>query len=315
MSDERSDNPYANQGVQVRSEGATAATNASRAIAEVQAQVIMARKYPRDPLAATNTILAECDMPEFARVALYNFPRGDTRVEGPSIRMAEVLARAWGNVMSGTIEVERDGNESSMLAYAWDLESNVMKRREFKVAHVRDSRKGGKVAVTEERDIYEVGANAASRRERACILALIPGHVVNAAVDRVKKTLAAEVGNPLERAHVMLEKFEKEYRVTKLQIEKRLKHRIEAISVAEILSLGQIYNSLADGFGTADDYFDPVDHGPMSTTAEKAAAAARRAAKPPATANNRQEDKSPAKTQQNRIAGEYDDGSGIPDTI
>jgi hypothetical protein len=315
MSDERSDNPYANQGIQIRSEGATAATNASRAIAEVQAQVIMARKYPRDPLAATNAILAECDMPEFAKVALYNFPRGDTRVEGPSIRMAEVLARSWGNVMSGTVEVEREGDESSMLAYAWDLETNVMKRREFKVKHVRDSRKGGKIAVTEERDIYEVGANAASRRERACILALIPGHVVNASVERVKKTLATEVGDPLARAHMMLEKFEKEFKVSKIQIEKRLKHRIEAISVAEILSLGQIYNSLADGFGGVDDYFEAVETGPVSTTAEKAVMAARRAAKGQGTAKPGQGPVNPVKTQENRIAANYDDDTGIPDTF
>ena len=284
MSDsvQKSDNPYQNTGVAIRAEGAGVAVAASQVLAEVQAQVIMARKYPRDPLAAVDHILAECDMPEFAEVALYSYPRGDTRVEGPSIRMAEVLAREWGNILSGIKEVSREGESSTMMAYAWDLETNRMTRREFIVAHVRDSRKGGKVAVTEERDIYEVGANAGSRRERACILALIPGHVVNAAVTRVKKTMAAKIGDPAARAKAMVEAFERDFKISRLQIEKRLKHRIEAISVAEILALGQIYNSIRDGFGAASDYFETEQTAPAASVAERAAEAARRAAKAPA---------------------------------
>jgi len=315
MSDQKSDNPYQNTGVAIHAEGAGVAIAASQVLAEVQAQVIMARKYPRNPLESVDRILGECNMPEFAKVALYSYPRGDTRVEGPSIRMAEVLAREWGNILSGIKEVSREGEASTMMAYAWDLETNRMTRREFIVAHVRDSRKGGKVAVTEERDIYEIGANAGSRRERACILALIPGHVVNAAVDRVKKTLASEVGDPVARANAMVEAFGREYKITKLQIEKKLRHRLEAISVAEILALGQVYNALRDGFGGVDDYFEPETTGVPAGTAEKAADAARRAIGAKSTPRPARSTKVAAVAQETANPADYQDPSGIPDDL
>lgn len=315
MSDQRSDNPYQNTGVSVHAEGAGVAVAASQVLAEVQAQVVMARKYPRNPLEAVDRILAECNMPEFAKVALYSYPRGDTRVEGPSIRMAEVLAREWGNMLSGIKEVSREGETSTMMAYAWDLETNRMTRREFIVAHVRDSKRGGKVAVTEERDIYEVGANAGSRRERACILALIPGHVVNAAVERVKKTLASEVGDPVARANAMVEAFGKEFKVTKLQIEKRLKHRLEAISVAEILALGQIFNALRDGFGGVEDYFEPEAPQGQAGTAEKAQEAARRALGAKGTGRAARAAQSATVAQEPAKAAKSGDDIGIPESI
>lgn len=328
MSDkeERSDNPYANQGLQVKAEGPGTAVAISQVMAEVQAQVIMAKKYPREVLKAMDQILAECDIPEFAELALYNYPRGDTRIEGPSIRMAEVLARNWGNMLSGIKEISREGNNSQMMAYAWDLETNRMARREFFVAHVRDTKTGGKKAVTEERDIYEVGANAGSRRERACILAVIPGHVTQAAVNRVKKTLAVKVGDPVARAAVMLEAFEKEFKVTKAQVERRLRHRIEAISVAEILSLGHIYNALRDGFAGPEDYFDPEvtgDKTPPQSVAARAKAAAGaamrkspgRTGKEGSGARDGKQAEQAEKTQQNQIEDAPEDGSGIPDGL
>lgn len=321
MSDEdrSGENPYeGQQGVAIRAEGAGVAIAASQVLAEVQAQVVMARKFPRNPLQAVDSILAECDIREFAEVALYEYSRGGTRIEGPSIRMAEVLARGWGNLMSGIKEISRDNGTSTMMAYAWDLETNRMARREFIVAHVRDKKDGTKTVVKEERDIYEVGANAGSRRERACILALIPGHVVNAAVARVKKTLKESVGDPVERASVMIERFEKEFGVTKLQIERRLRHRIEAVSVAEILALGQVYNSLRDGFAAPEDYFEK-EEGPTAKpaatgTAAKAAEAARRAAKPKATSKPAKAPENAATAQESAKAGDSDD-IGIPEDI
>lgn len=271
-------NPYGNA-VQVKGEGAGVAVAASRAATEVQAQVVMARKFPRVPVEAMNRILAECEIKELAEVAMYSYPRGDKQVEGPSIRLAEVLARNWGNMVSGTIEVERGQSESSLLAYAWDLETNRMARKEFKVGHFRDTKKGGKQAVTEERDIYEVGANAGARRERACILAIIPGYVVNAAVEQCKKTLRTNIGDPKEAAQRMLDKFA-EYGVNKVQIEKRLRHRLESVSAAEIVALGQVYTAIADGYAGVADYFEieQVDEQKPTGTAATARAAAARAA-------------------------------------
>ena len=244
--------------VQTRKPG-TVAVEESRVMSEVKAQVFMARQYPRDVLAAQDKIMTECDRLKLAEKAVYTFPRGGSQVSGPSIRLAECIARAWGNIDAGIIEGERTEGESSMIAYAWDLESNLRIRKEFKVKHTRDTKQGRK-ALTDERDIYEMTANQGSRRLRACILGLIPGDVVEAAVSRCEKTLVAKVGDLATVIPKMLAKFE-EIGVTRAMIEKRLRHKIDATQAAEVVQLGNVFNSIHDGMGVIGDYFE-VDHAP-----------------------------------------------------
>jgi hypothetical protein len=231
----------------------------TRAMSEVKAQVFMARKFPRDIIAAQDRIMAECDRLKLAEKAIYSFPRGTSTITGPSIRLAEALKRGYGNMMSGLVEVERNEKESSMLAYAWDIESNTMRRLEFKVPHTRDT-KQGKKALTDDRDIYEMTANQGARRERACILGLIPGDIVEAAVSRCEKTLIAKVGDLATVIPKMLDKFA-DIGVTKAMIEKRLRHHIEATQPAEVVQLGNVFNSIHDGMGSIADFFE-VDHVP-----------------------------------------------------
>ena len=76
-------------------------------------------------------------------------------VTGPSIRLAEVLAQNWGNLDFGIVELEQRFGESSMLAYAWDLETNTRQTKVFTVKHKRRAR-GADVSLTDPRDIYEM---------------------------------------------------------------------------------------------------------------------------------------------------------------
>lgn len=74
-----------------------------------------------------------------------------------------------------------------MMAYAWDLETNTRVTKIFGVEHKRDTRNGS-YALTDSRDIYEATANFGARRMRACILGVIPGDVVDMAVNECKET-------------------------------------------------------------------------------------------------------------------------------
>lgn len=290
MSDE---NPYENTGLANRKPG-TVSVEENRAMAEVKAQVFMAREFPRDVIAATDRILMECDRYKLAEKAVYSFPRGNTTVSGPTIKLAEAIQRAWGNMMSGIIEVERTENESSMLAYAWDLETNSMKRQEFKVPHSRDT-KNGKKALTDDRDIYEMTANQGARRLRSCILALIPGDVVDAAVARCEKTLVSKVGDLAVVIPKMVEKFAA-IGVTKTMIEKRLHHRIETTQPAEVVQLGSVYNSIVEGFGSVEEYFEGEPKAPEDVIK---------------TSTGKPKDKAPAPAPAEPAAAERDDGFAL----
>ena len=42
-----------------------------------------------------------------AENAVYSYPRGNTTVTGPTIRLAEMIVQAMGNMDCGTVELER----------------------------------------------------------------------------------------------------------------------------------------------------------------------------------------------------------------
>lgn len=164
----------------------------ARAVAEVKAQIFMARQFPRDPQAAMERIITECKRPTLAEKATYVFPRGKETVTGPSIRLAEAIARGWGNLTFGYDVLDRSNGRSVISAYAWDLETNLRASVQFEVQHWRQTKRGG-YKLTDDRDIYELEANMAARRKRACILQLIPGDVTDAALDACKATTSGKI--------------------------------------------------------------------------------------------------------------------------
>lgn len=164
-----------------------------REASEIQAMVFMAKQFPRNQIQAADRILNACTRQTLADSAVYSYPRGGQSVEGPSIRLAEVLAQNWGNLDFGIRELSQENGVSTVEAYAWDLETNVRQAKVFQVAHKRMA-KGGTKTLTDPRDIYEMVANQGSRRLRACILSIIPGDIVEAALAQCSVTQAASVG-------------------------------------------------------------------------------------------------------------------------
>ncbi|MEG7697727.1 hypothetical protein U2181_15285, partial [Listeria monocytogenes] len=89
------------------------------------------------------------------------------------IRLAEVIARAMGNLEFGVKELARSQSVSEMQAFSWDLETNTRSSQNFQVRHERHTKQGVK-PLTDPRDIYEATANEGGRRLRARLLAIIP---------------------------------------------------------------------------------------------------------------------------------------------
>lgn len=235
-------------------QSALTSVESNRAVAEVQGQIIAAKNFPRNEDAALAKILKSCERKKLAETGLYSYPRGGQPVTGPSIRLAEVMAQAWGNLDYGIRELDRKGNESTMMAYCHDLETNVRQTKIFTVVHIRDTKKGSKV-LDDQRDVYELTANLGARRVRACILGIIPGDIVDAAEEACEQTLKANTGDPKERIGKMLEAF-KAFNVTQEQIERKLGHNLEAITTQDILTLTKIYQSIKDGMKSANEFFD-----------------------------------------------------------
>lgn len=251
----RTNNPFSSAPVAAApSNNAIAQSDQQRAIAEVQSALIIARANPRDPIAAMDKILNACTRPTLADSAVYTYSRGGSDVTGPSIRLAEAMAQSWGNMQFGIRELDQRNGESTVQAFAWDVETNTKREITFQVPHMRYTRNGSK-RLEDPRDIYEMIANQGARRLRACILAVIPGDVTEAAVSQCEKTMKAKADTSPEGIQKMVSAFEP-FGVSKEQIEARIQRRLDAIQPAQVVSLKKIYASLRDGMSVASEWFE-----------------------------------------------------------
>lgn len=282
---QRASNPLAQSGnfAAATQENTMGAVASAGEIARVQAQLVYAAGRPRNEVKAVERMLNAFQRKSLAEIAVYQYAKGNTDVTGLSIRAAEAMAMAWGNMDFGLRELEQKQGESTVEAFAWDLETNVRRSITFRVAHYLDT-KSGRKKLEASRDIYEYVANQGSRRVRACILAVIPRDIQDAVMDQVEKTMKATVEVTPERVKAMLEGFEK-YGVTKGMVEARIQRSIDAITPAQMIGLRRIFTSLKDGMGTAADYFEvekPAGDKAQTLAGKAAAAAAEAQAEPEA---------------------------------
>lgn len=247
-------NIYENQIVEAKS--TTTEMMISKQAQQVQVAMLAAKKFPRDEVEAYNRIMRSCQRKSLAEQSMYEYPRGGTKVTGPSIRLAEAVAQNWGNMEFGITELEQKNGSSTVEAFAWDLETNTKRSMIFEVKHERGTKQGNK-ALTDSRDIYEMVANQGARRVRACILAVVPGDVIEGAVDECKKTLKSGNKEPLiDRVRKMVGFFESDFSVSKDMLEKYIGCSSEAFSENDFIRLRNVYKSLKDGMAKREDYFE-----------------------------------------------------------
>ena len=287
-------NIYANeQSQQPAARTSVADMVTTRQAQEVQAAMVIAKRFPRDEVESYNRIIRACKRVSLAEQAMYEYPRGKTKVTGPSIRLAEMAAQNWGNIDYGIIELEQRRGESQVMAYAWDLETNTRQTKIFTVPHIRET-KNGNVPLTDPRDIYEMVANQGARRVRACILGVIPGDVIESAIDQCNATLQGQSKEPLiDTIRKIVGTFKEQFGVDSAMLEKYIGCKTDAFSMTDLIRLKKVYRSLCDGMAKREDYFDlapedktdakPEIKNPFANDAERkrtAKGAGKREAKP-----------------------------------
>ena len=228
----------------------------SRAMAEVQAMVVVARQAPRDETRAIGKAVDACRMMAVAERAFFKFPRGGQTVSGPSIHLAVELARCWGNITYGLSELDRDDmrGQSEMVAFAWDLETNARASTTFIVPHKRD-KKGGAEVLTELRDIYENNANMGARRLREMIFRVLPPYLVEMGKDACRESLEGGGGEPMAARVAKCLKLFADIGISRERLEAKIGAVADKWTPVDIANLGVSFQSIRRGEIDASEEF------------------------------------------------------------
>ena len=273
----------------MKAKGAVALAFQSREMIETLGMMQMAKMDPRDMETVRRRLQEAAKNETLAVAAEYIYVKGGTEVAGLSIRAAEALSKAYGNVDFGMREVEVDDQKTVCQAYCWDLETNTRQCEFFTVPHSRSKgvweagrRVGTEVVkITDQRELDEITRSRGARIKRGCILAVIPIDVQEEFAEACNRTLAKKIASLVEKkgetggirevVEGMLKKLEESYGVTRAMVCDRFQRKSEAdllnLDNRQIVMLFRILTGLRDGIAVPSDYF-------KGATSERASAPA-----------------------------------------
>lgn len=231
-------------------------TLAIREAKQVEAQVIMAKKFPRDIIQVEEKIKNSCKRESLAEIAQYAVPRAGTSIKGPSIRLAEELARQYGNCDIGYKIVESDTEAELVrcMAWCWDLENNLRVTKEYEISAYQYTKNGNKKRTSDD---LTLAVNAGgSKALRDCILRVVPSDLTDTALDTCEHTLKNSKVPISEQIDKMLRAFEK-LNVDEKTIQIYLQLARSKWTNAQIHSLRKVHTAIKNGDTTIDNVFFP----------------------------------------------------------
>lgn len=244
--------------------------------AEVDIQIATAKQYPRDLHAVLNKIATYATMDrETAEDCFYVLRRkdasgADTVIEGLSVRMAEIIAGAWGNLRVQTRIIGNDGRTITAQAICHDLETNVAVSKEVKRSIV--TKKG----YTYSQDMQVVTGNAAAAIAfRNAVLTVIPKAVTKRVINEVKQVALGQ-SIDLETSRQNIIAYFGKLGVTTEQLFAYLGiKKIEQIDKEAVFELRATANAIKEGTTTVQEAFvKPFEEAKRQKAAEKSAATA-----------------------------------------
>jgi hypothetical protein len=231
----------------------------------IEGMIVSAHRWPRDEERARTKALVSCRRPAFAERATYEYPRGGATVSGPSVYLARELARTWGNIHSGSRVVDMDDTWITVEAFANDLETNrvVTEQSRFRRMIMRRPKGGGRARwqrVDDEREIAELLGRNASRKERNCILRLMPVDMIEECVLEAERALLGQAEVDLRAQPALMQRMVAAFEPFGVGLEQILAHLgrgpEDRITSADLARLRAIHKTIKDGEASAADYFD-----------------------------------------------------------
>jgi len=243
--------------------------------AKIESRYIMALRQPRDLEVVRQKMLRECSRPSFcapdmskngSSVAIYRVPRGGSKIEGVTIRFAEMAKRCYGHIFVEVTPLGEDETQQIYQVEATDYQNNdggseiviVPKRIERSFAKDSDVVLGrrensqGKTTFTivPTDDDLQVKRNALnSKARRNVIMQCIDGWLVEECKAKIRETAAAkDAENPGAAKTAIFDAFAS-IGVSAVQLNDYLGHA-DALSPAELDELRSFFGGIQQSYTT-----------------------------------------------------------------
>lgn len=233
---------------------------------EMDIQIATAKRYPRNITNVLSTIetLATMDK-DIAASCFYSLPRDGKNISGPSVRLAEIVASAWGNLRVQARIIGNDGKMITAQGVCHDLETNVAASVEVKR---KITNKQGK---TFSEDMQVVTGNAACAiAMRNALFKIVPAAYIKKVIDQAKKLSVGE-GKEFEQVRKATIDWFANKGVTPKKLFDFLSVKGEQDITSEMVSdLRGVANAINEGTSTIEEIFMPkVDEKKKQAVNEK----------------------------------------------
>jgi hypothetical protein len=233
--------------------------------AEVDVQIATAHQHPRAVSKCIDQMKALATLtPEIAASMTWIRDVGKgNRKDGPSVRLAEIVASCWGNISAGSRVIEI--GESAIVAQGitHDLEKNYRYQHETR-RRILD--KNGK-RYTEANII--INANAAcSIAFREAVFHAVPRSIVNSVWDEAKRVALSDDKGFLKRRQNAFAWFAKKGADTERVLAALGRTDLEQITSADVQTLQGIFQAMETGETTLDEAIPPLAMAFSTATSE-----------------------------------------------
>lgn len=181
--------------------------------AEIDVQISTAKAFPRSLKQFIDRAMSMATLTEdIAASCSYALPRGGKSLEGPSVRLAEIVCSSYGNIRAGARVIANDGKTITAQGICHDLETNNSVTVEVKRSIV------GKDGKTFREDMQVVTGNAACAiAYRNAVFKVVPAALISEVYDRAQEVARGTAETLVKRRDKALEYF-RSLKVTDKQI-------------------------------------------------------------------------------------------------
>lgn len=225
---------------------------------EVEAQIDAAHRHKRSIRKFVTEAMSLATLTrEVASSCIYALPRGGKTIPGPSVRLAEIAASAYGNLHVGARVVDVEERDVVAQGVAWDLEKNLRVTVEVR-RRITDS-KGKRY---NDDMITMTGNAAASIALRNAIFRVVPRAYIDTIYEKVREVAVGDAKTLDSRRAAAMAHFAK-LGVTAERVLARLgKPSVEDVGLEEYEILVGLSTAIKNGDQTIEQVFPAVSSAP-----------------------------------------------------